>query len=202
MRGFLAAAMLVVLSACAHQIPTTASPASDFASSRTDKIPGHWLATIQPGGLASPAEFVGHACGAHRYWLDATAAYAESLRGTLKAVFQEVEFAPYEPSGVPAGASGVIRVEGTTMKPEMLYFDGLWSGRVEGRARFDARVAVDGPGGRLFGGHVEGKGTGKADGICLAAMPALSAAVSAGMHDMMEDLGERLLDAPKLRAAS
>ncbi|SMF38581.1 hypothetical protein SAMN06265365_102421 [Tistlia consotensis] len=206
MRGILALAVLAVLSACSHDVYTPVTPATNIYSSYTDKIPGHWLATVEPPATGGTIKVTGYICSAHDFPLTADTAYLESVRKTLLNVFEEVETVPAEPLDKEAetlrtaGALGLIRVEHAAIEPRVTFVPGFFVGTAQADADMSARVTVDGPDGRLYGSKVDGRGSATSDGECNAGAPALSQAISKAMLDMMEDLGERLSNAEQLRS--
>lgn len=198
-------ALLFILNGCSYKVDAPVAPSYDVYSSYSDKVPGRWAIMVDGSQLREDFKVSGYVCSAHTFPLDAGQAFNTSVTKTLENVVENVEDVQSPLSRDQLGRSGYagfIRVNGEDVDVDLEVVPGFWSAGMKAEVRLTAALAVDGPDGRLLGGRLssEGNDNAEAGGACEGGAKAISKATEKALRRLMEELGEKISNEPRLRA--
>ncbi|MDG4868394.1 hypothetical protein P8631_10330 [Guyparkeria sp. 1SP6A2] len=196
----------VLFSGCAYNSNAPVSASYDVYSSYGDKVPGRYALYIDGGDFKGDFKPLGFACSAHTYSQDATGAFEQSVIKTFENIIVTVE-----PVDSPLSfeelksrnLDGQIVVRGEEMDVRISVIPGFWSASIEADVEFAANMTVDSQQGRLLGTTVSGDGDALAGAgtACEGGAKALSLAASDALKELMQRLGERISNSPRVRDA-
>lgn len=200
--GFLT--LVLVIPGCSYKVDTPIAPSYDVYSSYTDKVPGRWAVLVDGEQLKGDFKVSGYTCSAHSYPLDASLAFNTSVNKTLENVLENVEDVRSPLSRdqlVMGGYSGLIRVKGEEIDVDLDVVPGFWTAGMKAEVQMVAALAVDGQDGRLLGGRIasDADDDAEASGACSGGADAISKATEKALRRLMEDLGEKVSNEPRLR---
>jgi hypothetical protein len=202
-----AAASLLLAAGCTHQIQTTIAPDTSFYRESAEKIPGRYAIFIQSGTWGGKASVSTWQCGAHSYAFNSNYTFQQAVMGTLqRALAQPVRVQSPIAQGDLAkdGYAAQIAVHTAGFKPQIAFQAGFMTAKAV--ASVDATVQVVGvaPDAKLFQWSLQGsgQGVGPDSGFCGGGDQALSQAMNAAAHQIMDRLGERIANSEKLREAA
>ena len=202
-------ALGTILTGCAYNVQTTSVPVVNVQASYDTKIPGKF-ALVMDDGLkdatrqVKPASFV---CSAHSFPVAMGSALATSLQRMFEQIFEEVQTRPSPPTADTMGREGlrgtiVARLE--EFAPRITCQAGLFSGSCSASGDVAVSVNVRGASGTLFATSATGSkvADGNAGGACEGGAVVLGEAINKSMRDLLERLGERIANSPRLRDAN
>ncbi|WP_193368317.1 hypothetical protein [Pelagibius marinus] len=204
-RPLFAAIVLLAVAGCAYDAPVADSPAFNVYSSYSEKIPGRFALYVDDRKVGPTAANVRtYACSAHTFSIETGASFATSVHQTFRNLVDEIEVVhqPIAGTDLPAhGFTGMISVALEDAEFELTFIEGFWSDKVDTEAEYVARILVEGPQGRVLGTTVEASEDyrGAAGFACDGGSAAISQASSAALKELMERLGDRLVNAPRVR---
>ena len=138
----------------------------------------------------------GFMCSAHKFPIDAGAAFERSVPTMLDQIFNDVKNT--ENAG-PQDIKLLFRIE--RFEPKLKFTQGFWSG--DSSATVELGVSVVGylNGKRVFGTSVDTQRTkdGASGAACEGGPPTLAEATQAAIKDVLEKLGERIANNSALR---
>lgn len=201
----MAASALVALglTACSHQITPTVAPAQNIYRAYDEHLPGKYALFIQTGTWSADVSVSSWTCGAHRFAFDANRAFHDAV---LNTVSQIVEKADVVTSAVPQselaghGYVAQIAVHSAAFRPQVAFSSDMFSGTAHAKVNATIHAVVLGPDGVVMQTSIEGDGSGEKSSLsCGAGGDALDDAISSASREIMERLGEHLMNAPQLR---
>lgn len=205
-RGLMAAALMAALAAagCAYKAEPVSTPAFNVVTSFSQKVAGSWLLYTNSEKLVDTVKSSDFACSAHTFPLDFSQTFPTSVRDTLKNVFEGITDVEDPVPGDQVrkrNARGMIVVRGETIQTRLRVVPGFWSASIATEVEISASVTVDGPGGRLFGKTVDGRGKGDAPAgfACEGGATAIRISAEQAMKELLRRLGEELGNAERLR---
>jgi hypothetical protein len=196
---------LLAASGCTYDASVANSPAFNVYSNYSDKIPGRFALYVDDRKVgARVANVRTHACSAHSFRVETGSSFATSVHQTFRNLVEEIEVVPQPVAGADLGSRGFTGMIAVAMEDadfELTFIEGFWSDQVEGEAEYVARILVDGPQGRVLGTTAEASEDyrGGAGFGCDGGSAAISQASSAALKKLMERLGDRLVNAPRVR---
>jgi hypothetical protein len=198
------AACAALSSGCAYKAEPISTPAHNVVTSFSNKVSGSWLLYTNSERLTETAKSSDFACSAHSFPIDFTQSFPTSVRETLKNVFASITDVEDPVPGDQVqrrGARGMIVVRGETIQTRLRVVPGFWSANITTEIEISASVTVDGPGGRVFGKTVDGRGKGDAPSgfACEGGSTSLKLAAEQAMKELLRRLGEELGNAERLR---
>jgi hypothetical protein len=199
--------MPICVTGCSYKVSAPIAPSYDVYSSYSDKVPGRWVVMVDGGQLKEDFKVSGYVCSAHTFPLDASQAFNASVTRTLENVVEYVEDVQSPLSRdqlASSGYAGLIRVSGEEIDADLEVVPGFWSAGMKAEVQLTAALAVDGPNGRLLGGRLssEGNDDAEAGGACEGGAQAISKATEKALRRLMEELGEKISNEPRLREGS
>jgi hypothetical protein len=201
------ASVTVLLGACSYPVQPSVSPALNVYTSYADKLPGHYILVVEASSWGKVVKPSSYQCSAHSFPMDVNAVFKESVTRTVEQLVESVEVASVPPTRETMSnkkIAGVILVKADTFEPKLTFIPGFWSATASAAMDVSAALTVDGPQGRLLGtsAGASRSADGDAGEGCGDGAKVLADATSKALRDLMERLGERIGNAPKLREAS
>jgi hypothetical protein len=201
------ASMTFLLGACSYPVQAPVSPALNVYTSYADKLPGNYVLVVEASSWDKVVKSSSYQCSAHNFPMNANAVFKESVTRTVEQLVESVEVATVPPSRETMSSkriAGVILVKADTFEPKLTFIPGFWSATASAAMDVSAALTVDGPQGRLLGtsAGASRSADGEAGDGCGGGANVLADATSKALRDLMERLGERIGNAPKLREAS
>jgi len=195
---------VVFLSGCTYKAATNVNPATNIYSNYSDKVPGKYALYVDAEEMADTFKVTGYACGAHNYPVDARNAFSVSVKQTLENIIEYVEVVdnPLDRNGILAHElDGMIVVEADKLEIDLIVIAGFWTSQMKADAEITVKVQVDNESGRLLGTSVEGDDDYVADagGACGGGATAIGTAIEKAMKEVLERMGERISNSPRLR---
>lgn len=204
-RPLFLANLILAVAGCAYDAPVANSPAFNVYSSYSDKIPGRFALYVDDRKIGPRvANIRTHMCSGHSFHVDTGGSFATSVHQTFRNLVEEIEVVRQPIAGADLAAGGFTGMIVVAMEDadfELTFVEGFWSSKVDGEAEYVARILVDGPYGRVLGTTVEATEDyhGGAGFYCDGGSAAISQASSAALKELMERLGDRLVNAPRVR---
>jgi len=204
MMRMMALALAAATGACAYQAPTEVSAALNVYSSYDDPLPLNVALYVEAEDLAADVRPDGYDCSAHRFPVDARAAFVGSVVQTLGnltrsvvVVDQPISTGQFARTGVDA----MVVVTSEDLDSDLIFIQRPFNADVEAEIEIEARITVDGPQGRLLGTSVQGDGEARqaAGSFCSGGAPAVGEATNEAIEDTMQRLGERFTNSARLR---
>jgi hypothetical protein len=203
MRFLSLALLLTLLSGCAYQVPVRPAPALDVYASYGDKVPGKFALYIDAASFNRVIVATGQICSAHKFPVNANEAFRLSAVETMKQLVEEVEVvdAPISrPKLAGTGYKGMIVLKSDEYTARLMFIQNFWSATATASADMSASVLVDGPQERLFGTSASASRSFDATTSgCDEGAGAIGEATALAMKEMLERLGERFANSPRLR---
>lgn len=198
-----AVAAALGISACSYDVPTTASPAFDVYSNYRDKIPGRFALFVDANSFAREVKPTGQICSANSYPLNANASFKQSTIQTIKQLVEELELVdrplPIEELKDKA-YRGQIVVKSDEYIAHITFIPGFWSATASSSVDISASLVVDGTDGRFLGTSASAsRSTELSSASCGDGAQAIAEANSKATKELLERLGERLSNEPRLR---
>lgn len=201
------AASLVVATfttGCTYHSTSPVSASYDVYSSYSQKLPGSYALFVDSEefqGEFSPQSFT---CGAHSYSQDARAPFRLSVIKTYENLVDQVvpvDRPLNQQQLAQRGLDGQIAVRADAMDVQIRGIPGFWMPDIEVNVELAANMTVNSRIDRLLGTTVSGDGDAltSAGGACGGGSEALSIATSDAMEDLLQRLGERLSNSPRVR---
>jgi hypothetical protein len=201
------AAASLALGACAYNAPVGVSPNLNVYSSYDEKLPGSYALYVDSELFSQTVRPTGYNCAAHTFPLDMRDTFKQSVTRTIQQLVEEVEVVQSPLSGEALARSGkrgqiVVRADGLNARVQ--FIPGFWSASSEGNVELTANLSVDGSNGRILGTTAEGSGTAQGDAglMCGGGANAIAMAAEKATKQLLGQLGERLSNSPRMRAAS
>lgn len=202
--------MLIIsmsVASCSYEVNAPIAPSYDVYSSYSAKVPGRWAVMVDGNQLKEEFKVSGYVCSAHSFPLDASQAFSTSVTKTLENVVEYIEDVQNPLSRdqlLRSGYAGLIRVSGEEVDADLEVVPGFWSAGMKAEVQMTAALAVDGPNGRLLGGRLssEASDNAEAGGACEGGAQAISKATEKALRRLMEELGEKISNEPRLREVS
>lgn len=204
MRVILALLLAALLSACSYAARPVAIGSFNVYSSYEGKLPGKYLLFVDASALDRPIKPSDYACSAHKYPLQISATFNDSVRQTLSNLVAELEVvpAPVDRSELASrGARGMIIVRGESIDARLRAVPGFWTNDIETDVDIVASIVVDGRQGRLLGSTVSGSGHAQANAgfACDGGADSLAQAASKSVEQTLTRLGEALVNSDRVR---
>ncbi|MDB5437060.1 MAG: hypothetical protein JWR47_3317, partial [Phenylobacterium sp.] len=176
-------------------------------SSYDDKLPGSYALYVDSELFSQTVRPTGYNCAAHTFPLDMRDTFKQSVVKTIQQLVEEVEVVQTPLSGEALARSGkrgqiIVRADGLTARVQ--FIPGFWRASSEGNVELTANMSVDGANGRILGTTAEGAGTaqGEAGLMCGGGANAVATAAEKATKQLLGQLGERLSNSPRMRAAT
>jgi hypothetical protein len=191
------------MSACAYEVPITASPAFDVYSNYRDKIPGRFALFIDASSFAREVKPTGHICSANSYPLNANASFKQSAVNTIEQLVEQVEVVerPLPVEELTAkGYHGQIVIKSDEYTARITFVPGFWSATASSSVDVSASLVVDGADGRFLGTSASASRSSElSSASCGDGAQAIADANSKATKELLGRLGERLANEPRLR---
>lgn len=205
-RVLIAGALALALSACAYNTPVAVSPNLNVYVASGTKLPGRWLVWVDGSAFVKDVHATGFNCSAHRYPMDVSQVFRQSVIKTLENMVESVQVVerPVPVDQLAAnGAVGLISVRSDAFSPRFVAIEGFWEGTIDANAEMSATIVADVPAGRMLATTAEGNGNGQSGsgGACEGASIALAQATEKAMKELIGTLAERLGNSQQLRDA-
>lgn len=203
------AASVMILSGCAYNVQTTSVPVVNVQASYDTKIPGKFALVMDESlkdatRQVKPASFV---CSAHTFPVAMGNGLSISLQRMFEQIFEEIQTRPNPPTAETMGREGlrgtiVARLE--EFAPRLTCQAGLFSGSCSATGDVAVSLNVRGVAGTLFSTSATGSkvADGSSGGACEGGAVVLGEAINKSMRDLLERLGERVANSPRLRDAN
>lgn len=194
---------LVLLSGCTQEVAVESAPVLDIPSAYADKIPGTWLVAIDDSKLSTDVVLPAEACSQMDYPLDVARAFDKSVMDTFRGLAEEVR--PADPNAVLGkDYTGVVRVRVDNFRVTIREKPNFMQYAFQATVEIDAKLAVDGPNGRIT--DAESAGTADSEGasgmLCESAGPILAAAARNAIADALAPLAEKFANSASVRATA
>jgi len=197
---------LVALTGCAYNVQPAPVAVVNVQASYDTKIGGNW-ALVLDESLSSvnrqvkPASFV---CSAHSFPVVLGDSLPSSLRRMFEQVFEQVQVRPSPPTAETMAREmfkGTLVVRLEEFSPRITCQTGFFSGTCSASADLAVSVNARNAGGTLFATNASGSkvADGSSGGACEGGSQVLGEAINRSMKDMLERLGERVSNSPRLR---
>lgn len=191
------------ISACSYNVPTTASPAFDVYSNYRDKIPGSFALYVDANSFAREVKPTGQICSANSYPLNANISFKQSVTATIKQLVEQVEVVerPLPTADLAAkGYRGQIVVRSDEYIAHITFIPGFWTATASSSVDISASLIVDGADSRFLGTSASAsRSTELSSASCGDGAQAIADANSKATKELLERLGERLANEPRLR---
>jgi hypothetical protein len=203
-RWFLLVGLMPLVSACAYTVSAPVSAAYEVYSSYSEQVPGRYALLISSDSLSSIVRPSGVTCAAYTYPVDANEAFESSIVGTFEQLFEDVEvvdIAVPREKLAERGFDGQIVVRSNDFRPRIRFVPGFFSATAVASVDISANISIDGAQDRLFGTSVGANRSaeGESGTFCGNGSEVLGEATGQSMRELMERMGERIANAPKLR---
>ena len=189
----------IVISGCSHKGTVSTVRATNVYSNYSEKINATASFSVDRTSLSKLRKedsVQGFVCAAHHYPVDGTEAFNASINATLEQIF--VDVARREQSSSDQ-VSLLFRVE--RFEPRMRFHQKFWG--VDAEATVELGISVVGyrNGQQVFGTSVDSQRTRSGDGgaFCGGGGEVVADATREVIKDVLEKMGERIANAPKLR---
>ena len=189
----------IILSGCAHKGTVSSVRATNVYSNYSEKISGTASFSVDGTSLTKLRKedsVQGYVCAAHHYPVDGAEAFNASINATLEQIFDDVSRREQASSDE---VSLLFRVE--RFEPRMRFHQKFWG--VDAEATVELGISVVGyrNGQRVFGTSVDSQRTRSGDGgaFCEGGGEVVADATREVIKDVLEKVGERIANAPKLR---
>jgi len=197
------AAIAIITTGCAHKSMVSSVEATNIYSSYDDKIQGSFVYVVDDTSVSKlqVANTVqGFQCSAHKFPIDATSAFKASFPKFLDNIFETIQ--PANSADGKDLSTVVFRSE--RFQPSLRFIAGFMSADASATVEMAMSASVTGKNGKIFSTMVDTSRTkmGDAGGFCEGGSLVLADATRDAMKDVLEKMGERLTNAPKLRAAA
>ena len=192
------------MAGCTYNSTAPVSASYDVYSNYSDKIPGRYALHIEGEEFSGDFKPQGYNCSFHTFSQDASGAFSQSIVKTFENLIDYVEPVEYPLDRndiTMRGLDGQIIVKAENMDVRIRVIPGFWSSEIEADVDLAANMTVDSMNGRLLGTTVSGDGdaiTG-AGSACDGGAEAMSLATSDALEELMQRLGERLTNSPRVR---
>jgi hypothetical protein len=206
-QGLALAASALLVTGCAYNAPVTVAPNLNVYSSYGEKLPGRYALYVDSEAYSQTVRPTGYQCSAHNFPLDMKDAFKQSVLQTMRQVVDDVEVvqSPLSSEALSRGGlAGQIVVRADSLTARIQFIPGFWSASTDSNVDLSANMSVDGPTGRLLGTSAEGTGhaQGEAGAFCGGGANTVAEASEKASKQLLGQLGERLSNSPRLRAAS
>ena len=206
-RAIMPAVLLALLGVmgCTYQSVVDVTPALDVYSSYDEEIPGTWALSINSDGFKDQiAEMEGFACSAHKFPVNPSSAFADSVTATLDNLVTDVHRVDNRLTTEALERSdyaGQINVKAESFDADLRVIVGFWSNDMKADVEMSASVTVSGGGERLLGKTLSGDGEHRTEqGLgCAGGSAAVGKATEVAMKELLQNLGEAFTNAPKVR---
>ena len=204
MKKVVCVAAVAALSGCAYNAPTEVAPAYDVYSNYDEKVPGRFALYVDAEEMRGEGKVRGQGCSFHSYPIDARNAFRKSVYFTLENLteyIEEVDEPLSQDQLLFGGYDAMVRVTARDYNAKLTAIQSFWSTDIEADVEVEARMQVDAIDGRALGVSFEGSGDSEygAGAACEGGAEALGEATSDAIKDAMEQMGERISNARKLR---
>ena len=199
-------AVAAFLTGCAYNVQTTSVPVVNVQASYDTKIPGKFALVIDDSlkdanRQVKPSSFV---CSAHTFPVSMGSGLSTSLQRLFEQIFEDVQTRPNMPTAdtmTREGLRGTILARLEEFAPRLTCQSGLFSGSCTATGDVAVSVNVRGPSGTLFATSATGSkvADGGSGGACEGGAVVLGEAINKSMRDLLERLGERVANSPRLR---
>lgn len=195
-----------LLGACAYQAPVSVTPNLNVYSSYGEKLPGNYALYVSGEGFTGNVKPTGMTCAAHHFPLNVEAPFKESVVKTMQQLVENVEVVDRPLTSdelTRSGKRGMIIVRADTMVARIQFVEGFWSATGDANVELSANMSVDSSVGRVLGTTADGSGNAQSDAgaMCGGGANAIGQAAEKAMKQLLGQLGERLSNSPRLRAA-
>ena len=205
------AARLLGAAACSYEANVPVRPATDIHSSYDNPVAGRFALHINASTLRRTITPTGMICAAYDYSFDGREAFRESVIATFERVAGSVEVVDTPLTQAELAAremAGMIQVSAEAMDVALLGIEGVWTGGllmtddIQASVELAVDLTVDGRDGRAFDTTIRADEVGFADGgsACDGGAGAISRAMGNAMQELMETMGERFSNSPRVRA--
>lgn len=191
----------IFLTGCSHTAVVSSARPTNVYSSHDQKINTKVSYTVDETSLSKLKKddaISGFQCSAHRYPVDASAAFLGSLPSMLETVFEEHE----ETRGTPQKGTPqfVFRIE--RFEPRVKFNQKFLTSDADATVELAVSVVGTLDGKRVFGtsADTQRNSTGDAGSFCSGAGEVLADATSDAIKDVLEKIGERLANNNQLRS--
>jgi hypothetical protein len=202
-------AIIATLTGCAYNVQTTTVPVVNVQASYDTKIPGKFALILDDSlkdasRQVKPASYV---CSAHSYPVSMGNGLSASLQRMFEQIFEEVQTRPNPPTAetmTREGLRGTIVARLEEFAPRISCQMGFFSGSCTANGDVAVSVNVRGTAGTLFATSATGSkvADGSSGGACEGGAVILGEAINKSMRDLLERLGERVANSPRLRDAN
>lgn len=203
------ATVALALQGCAYNVQTVTVPVVNVQASYDSKISGKFALVLDDSlkdanRQVKPGSYV---CSAHSYPVSLGTGLSSSLQRMFEQIFEEIQVRPNAPTTEALGREGlrgtvVVRLE--EFAPRINCQMGFFSGNCTAYGDLAVSVNVRGASGTLFSTSATGTrvADGSAGGACEGGAVVLGDAINRSMRDLLERLGERVSNSPRLRDAN
>lgn len=204
MRWIVVGVAVMLASGCAYKAETLDIAAFDTVTSYSAKVPGRYLLYVEATSLDTTVRPNQVACSAHNFPVAASQGFRGSVRRTLENIVDAVE--PID-SPIPAdqlkarGARGLIVVRAENLEGALRVEPGFWSANMSTEVDITASITVDGPGGRLLGTTVEGRGKGQSGAgvFCEGGADSIRQSAEKALKEVVRKIGEAVGNSDRVR---
>jgi len=198
-RFFLLAAVAVIASGCSHVATVDSVRATNIYSNYEGKIDGAVAYTVDSTSLTMLRKgdsIQGFLCSAHKFPVDAVAAFERSIPSMLDQIFKDVRNSESVGNGE---IKLLFRIE--NYNPKVKFTPGFWSSNASATVELGVSVVAYVDGKRVLGTSADSQRTKDGDGgqACEGGAEVLGDATRAVIKDVLEKLGERISNNQALR---
>lgn len=191
----------IILSGCSHKGTVSSVRATNVYSNYSEKINATASYSVDGTSLSKLRKedsVQGYTCAAHHYPVDGTDAFNASISTTLEQIFSNVTRREQSASDE---VSLLFRVE--RFEPRLRFHQKFFG--VDAEATVELGISVVGyrNGQQVFGTSVDSQRTRSGDGgaFCNGGGEVVADATREVIKDVLEKVGERIANAPKLRGS-
>lgn len=196
---------LLAASGCTYNASVESSPAFNVYSNYSDKVPGRFALYVGDDKTGvQEVDLLTYACSAHSYKIETGSSFSSSVHQTFENLVEELEVVELPLTAEDLRARDFTAMISVTLEDaefELTVIQKFWSGDMAGEAEYVARLVVEGHNGRVLGTTVEASEDYRNDAGdgCDGGAKAISQASAAALKELMVRLGERLVNAPRVR---
>lgn len=197
-------ATVSLVTGCTYNSTAPVSASYDVYSNYGEKVSGRYALYVDGDEFSGDFKPQGYNCSFHTFSQDASSPFEQSVLKTFENLVEYIEPVDNPLSGndlTMRGLDGQIVVEAEDMDVRIKVIPGFWSSDIEADVDLAANMTVDSLNGRLLGTAVSGDGdamTG-AGSACGGGADAMALATSDALEELMQRLGERLSNSPRVR---
>lgn len=193
-----------LMAGCTYHSTAPISASYNVYSNYGEKIPGRYALHIEGDEFSGSFKAQGYNCSFHTFTQDAGGAFSQSVIQTFENLVDYIEPVehPLDRNDiVMRGLDGQIVVKAENMDARIRVIPGFWNAEIEVDIDLAANMTVDSMNERLLGTSVSGDGDAitSAGSACGGGAEAMSLATSDALEELMQRLGERLSNSPRVR---